>query len=137
MLDCCKYKLILEEIISYSDTSTCSEIGKTKMPVQFKKTRITIPLGAGPRSIRGSVRFESKVISSELVLAGFNFDFSQGSPRNPRGELDQIEINFERVGVHPPDVNAVYFLLECRYQDSSATDIWKGHVELVVVADVE
>src|SRR5262245_8645984 len=101
------------------------------MPVQFKKTRITIPGGSGAKSINGTVRFDSRVISSEFLLGGFKFNFLSKDHH-----IDEVEINFVRLGVNPPDPNAVHFLLECRYQDKNADDKWDGHVDVVVVADI-
>ena len=102
------------------------------MPVQFKKKRITIPAGPGPKTIPGTVRFDSRVISSEFLLGGFKFNF-----QSQDHHIDEVEINFVRLGTIPPDPNAVHFQLECRYQDKNADDKWDGRVDLVVVADVE
>jgi hypothetical protein len=102
------------------------------MPVRFKSKRITIPAGSGAKSIPGTVRFDSDVIDSEFVLAGFRFNF-----RSKDHHIDEVEIDFVRVGQIPPDNRAVHFLLECRYEDKNGDDSWDGHVDLVVVANVE
>ena len=94
--------------------------------------KITIPTGSGAKSISGSVRFDSRVLTSEFLVGGFKFNFASQDHH-----MDEIEINFVRLGSSPPDPNAVQFLLECRYQDKNGDDRWNGHVELVVVADVE
>lgn len=102
------------------------------MALRFKSTRITIPTAAGARSIFGSVRFDGRVISSEFLVGGFKFNY-----QNDDHHIDQVEINFVRLGSNPPDPNAVLFLLECRYQDKNGDDRWDGHVDVVIVADVE
>jgi hypothetical protein len=102
------------------------------MPVKFKKARITIPAGTGARSIPGTVRFDSRVVNSEFVLAGFRFNFLSKDHH-----IDEVEINFVRLGTTQPDDTAVHFLTECRYQDKNADDKWDGRVDVVVVAEVE
>jgi len=74
------------------------------------------------------------VISSEIVLAGFKFNFRGADTDH---QIDEIEIGIVRLGQIPPGVNAVIFQLECRYQDRNADDDWDGRVDVVVVADVE
>lgn len=106
------------------------------MATQFRKQRVVIPESRGSRSIPGSVRFDTPVISSEYLLGGFRFNF-----QNKDHHIDEVEINIVRVGVSvshgEPDPRMVHFLLDVKYQDRNADDPWNGYVDVVVAAEVE
>ena len=51
--------------------------------------------------------------------------------------IDEIEIEFLRLGQNPPNPNAVLFLVECKYQDKNGDDSWDGYVDVVVIAEID
>ena len=102
------------------------------MPIVFEKKRVTVPQGSGAKSLSGSVHFDSRVRSSEIVLAGFRFNYL-----NKDHHIDEIEIEFLRLGQNPPNPNAVLFLVECKYQDKNGDDSWDGYVDVVVIAEID
>ncbi len=102
------------------------------MPVQFKKQRLDIPKGAGRKRLRGTFKFDSKVVSSVLVLSGFKLNF-----RKKDHHIDEIEIEPVNVSVIPPRDTEVNFEVNCRYEDKDANDSWDGYVDITVIAEVE
>ena len=102
------------------------------MPVQFKKQRLKIPKGKGTKEIPGTFEFDSKVISSQLVIGGFFLNYRKGDHH-----IDEVEIEFIPVGVTPPNDRAVHILMKCRYHDTDANDTWDGYVDVVVFAEVQ
>ena len=108
------------------------------MAIKFKKQRINIPLGRGrrgnPREFPGSFEFDSRVLSSEIILGGFKFDF-----KSDDHHINEIEINPVKIGRTPPDPegNKIFFNLECQYADKNFDDKWSGYIDLIAIADVE
>jgi len=102
------------------------------MPVQFKKQRLDIPKGNGRKRLLGTFRFDSKVVSSVLVLAGFKLNY-----RSKDHHIDEIEIEPVAVSAIPPRDTEVNFEVNCRYEDQDANDSWDGYVDIAVIAEVE
>lgn len=104
------------------------------MSLQFQRKRIEIPSGRSRREIPGSFQLNSRVLSSEIMLGGFKFDFEG---RGVDHKINEIEINPVKIGSSPPRPNDVLFQLECQYADKNFDDRWSGYVYLIVLADVE
>jgi hypothetical protein len=98
------------------------------MPLAFRYPSITVPSGTGPRSINGSVTFNSTVHSAGVALNGFKLDYV-----NADHHINFVEADTDILGV---DGNTVNFRVECNYADRNFDDPYQGYITVMVVADV-
>lgn len=101
------------------------------MATHFKRETVTIPLGTGRRSIRGSVEFPATVRRADVVLNGFRLDF--GGASAVQRPIGVIEADVDIVSVSG---RTVVYKVECEYADKNFDDRYSGWITAAVIADV-
>ncbi len=99
------------------------------MAVEFITTRIEVPRGKGRRQLNGSVSFQKKVRVANIALRGFLLDFSSSDHH-----MNVIEVDVNFAGT---EGEIVRFRVNCQYADKNADDEYFGHVDVLVVADLQ
>ena len=108
------------------DTSLKSSlIGAT---TNFKNVRVEIPKGTGKRNLTGSVTFDSNVLSAGIALNGFKIE-----SENPETLSNSFEIETKLIKISGDTVD---FNIECNTGSKKLNEPYKGHVSILVIAEV-
>ena len=99
------------------------------MTLAFEKRTISIPNGTGLRTINDTVSFDSRVRRAEVAISGFRLDY-----RNADHHIDTVEIDVDLLSRAGNDVS---FRVRADYADQNNDDLYRGRVEVLVIADVE
>ncbi|MGH3821586.1 MAG: hypothetical protein ACRDRA_01885 [Pseudonocardiaceae bacterium] len=99
------------------------------MPLDFRTKTVSIPSGTGRRSINDAVSFGSRAIRANVSVNGFQLDYV-----NADHHINIIEIDTDVVNV---DGNDVEFRVECDYADKNFDDLYRGRIEVLVIAEVQ
>ena len=98
------------------------------MTIAFRTVSITIPGGAGRKSIPGVAVFGSSVLSAGVALNGFFLRYDDSD-----GNLFLIETDTDFISL---DGNIVNFRVECNLRDSSISKSYSGYITALITADV-
>ena len=99
------------------------------MAVEFITTRIDGPRGKGRRQLTGSVPFKNKVRVANIALRGFLLDFTSNDHH-----INIVEVTTDFAGV---EGEIVRFRVNCQYADKNFDDEYFGHVDVLVIADLQ
>ena len=99
------------------------------MALDFRRRRIDIPNGTGQRVINGSVSFGSTVRTAQVAINGFRLDYEDEDHH-----IDTVEIEADYLS---RSGNNVFFVVRADYADKNNDDTYRGHVEVLVIADVQ
>lgn len=98
------------------------------MPTDFRSINLTLPRGTGPNLPRGTVTFNSRVISADTAIKSFFFDFAS--------EDHHINVVEATSGVVSINGNTVTVGANARYADQNFDDPYTGQVHILVIAQV-
>lgn len=99
------------------------------MAVEFITTRIEVPRGKGRRQINGSVPFQQKVRTANIALRGFLLDFASDDHH-----INVVEVATQFAGT---EGEIVHFRINTQYADKNFDDEYSGHVDVLVIADLQ
>ena len=99
------------------------------MAVEFITTRVPIPPGKGRRELTGRVPFKNKVRVANIALRGFVLDFASSDHH-----INVVEVTTEFAGI---EGEIVHFRVDCQYADKNFDDQYSGHVDVLVIADLQ
>ena len=99
------------------------------MAVEFRTTKIDVPKGRKRRQLNGSVSFQRKVRVANIALRGFLLDFSTSDHH-----INVVEVTTDFAGT---EGEIVRFRVNCQYADRNFDDIYFGHVDVLVIADLQ
>ena len=99
------------------------------MAVEFITKRVAVPSGTKRRQINDSVPFQRKVRVASVALHGFLLDFDSSDHH-----INTVEVAVEFAGI---EGEIVRFRVNCQYADKNADDKYSGHVEVLVIADLQ
>ena len=99
------------------------------MAVAFLTKKIDVPRGSGRRELHDSVSFQGKVRVAEVALRGFLLDFVTSDHH-----INVVEVATEFAGA---EGEIVRFRVDCQYADKNFDDQYFGHVDVLVIADLQ
>jgi hypothetical protein len=99
------------------------------MAVEFSTKRIPVPRGTGRRQLNDFVPFPRKVRVADIALRGFLLDFA-----NSDHHINVVEVS-TNLGVTEGEI--VHFRVDCQYADRNFDDEYSGHVDVLVIADLQ
>jgi len=99
------------------------------MAVAFITRRVEVPRGSGRRQFNDSVPFQGKVRVAEVALRGFLLDFVTSDHH-----INVVEVATEFAGT---EGEIVRFRVDCQYADKNFDDQYFGHVDVLVIADLQ
>ena len=99
------------------------------MAVEFITSRIDVPRGRGRRQLTGSVSFQRKVRVANIALRGFLLDFVTSDHH-----INIVEVTTDFAG---SEGEIVRFRVNCLYADKNFDDEYFGHVDVLVIADLQ
>lgn len=99
------------------------------MAVEFLTDKIDVPPGKGPRQLHGSVSFQRKVRVAVIALRGFLLDFVTSDHH-----INILEVTTHFAGT---EGEIVHFRVNCQYADKNFDDQYFGHVDVLVIADLQ
>ena len=99
------------------------------MAVEFITTRIDVPRGRQRRQLNGSVTFQKKVRVANIALRGFVLDFVSNDHH-----MNIVEVTTDFAG---SEGEIVRFRVNCQYADKNFDDEFLGHVDVLVIADLQ
>ena len=108
---------------------TTLQISQSVSTVNFKNVGIPIPDGTGQREIKGFANFDSKVLSAGVALSGFKLECVDADAIN-----NSIEIDAELTSITGNNVN---FNIQCNCGDRNNDQAFRGHVTVLVMAQVK
>jgi len=97
--------------------------------IEFIEKKINIPVGKGTRVIPASVNFSRDVISANVVMNGFRFDY-----KSDDHHINVIQADTRFVSRSGKKVN---FEIQCQYADKNFDDEYFGDVQVLVIAEVD
>jgi hypothetical protein len=101
------------------------------MTLIFDTKRVQIPLGKGSRTIEDQKPLNVTTINSaQVAVQGYKLEFRQGD--NP---VKVVEVGVLR-SADPAGKDEVEFRVVCQYQDRTGDDEYRGHVDVLIIADV-
>jgi hypothetical protein len=99
------------------------------MAIEFITTRVEVPRGRGRRQLNGSVSFQRKVRVANIALRGFLLDFVSSDHH-----INIVEVSTNFAG---SEGEIVRFRVSCQYADKNFDDEYFGHVDVLVIADLQ
>ena len=99
------------------------------MAVAFITTRIDVLPGRGRRQLSDSVSFPNKVRVADIALRGFLLDFVSSDHH-----INVVEVTTDFAGT---EGEIVRFRVNCQYADKNFDDEYSGHVDVLVIADLQ
>jgi hypothetical protein len=99
------------------------------MAVEFITKRIKVEAGTGRRQIFDSVPFQNKVRVANIALGGFLLDYVDSDHH-----INTVEVS-THLGVIEGEI--VNFRVNCDYKDRNGDDAYSGHVDVLVIADLQ
>jgi hypothetical protein len=99
------------------------------MPLAFQTTNIRFTNVQGKQTETETVQFQSRVISAQTAVRGFNFDFRTGDHH-----IDNVQVvtAVRRTGIVDVEVEATVL-----YADKDKQDDYSGNVNVLVIAEVQ
>lgn len=97
--------------------------------IEFIEKKINIPVGKGTRVIPASVDFSKDVVSANVVINGFRFDYKKDDHH-----INVIQVDSRFLGQTGKKVN---FEIRCQYADKNFDDEYFGDVQVLVIAEVD
>ena len=99
------------------------------MAVEFITTSIEVPRDRGRRQFIRSVPFPRKVRVANIALRGFLLDFASSDHH-----INVVEVTTDFAGT---EGEIVHFRVNCQYADRNFDDEYFGHVDVLVIADLQ
>ena len=99
------------------------------MAVEFITKRIPVPRGTGPQQLNDWVSFQRKVRVANIALRGFLLDFVTSDHH-----INIVEVTTDFAG---SEGEIVRFRVNCQYADKNFDDQYFGHVDVLVIADLQ
>jgi hypothetical protein len=99
------------------------------MAVEFITKRIEFLRVTGPQHLNDSVSFQRKVRVANIALRGFLLDFVTSDHH-----INVVEVTTDLAGT---EGEIVRFRVNCQYADRNFDDLYSGHVDVLVIADLQ
>jgi hypothetical protein len=99
------------------------------MAVEFLTRMVEVPPGKGRRELHDSVSFQKKVRVANIALGGFLLDFARSDHH-----INIVEVRTEFAGT---EGEIVRFRVDCQYADKNEDDEYFGHVDVLVIANLQ
>ena len=99
------------------------------MAVEFITKRIDVPRDRGRRQLNDFVSFPRKVRVANIALRGFLLDFVSSDHH-----INVVEVTTDFAGA---EGEIVRFRVNCQYADKNFDDEYFGHVDVLVIADLQ
>ena len=99
------------------------------MAVEFITKRVPVPPGRRRRELNDSVTFLKKVRVANIALRGFLLDFVTSDHH-----INVVEVTTDFAGT---EGEIVHFRVNCQYADRNFDDEYLGHVDVLVIADLQ
>ena len=99
------------------------------MAVEFITKTIDVPHGTRRRQLNGSVSFQRKVGVANIALRGFVLDYVTSDHH-----INVVEVTTDLAGT---EGEIVHFRVNCQYADQNFDDEYFGHVDVLVIADLQ
>ena len=99
------------------------------MAVEFRTAKLEFKHVKGLQQLTGSVTFQRKVRVADIALRGFLLDFDSSDHH-----MNIVEVTTHFGGT---EGEIVHFRVRCQYADKNADDAYSGHVDVLVIADLQ
>jgi hypothetical protein len=99
------------------------------MAVEFITKRVEVPGGTGRKQLTDKVTFQNKVRVANIALNGFLLDYVDSDHH-----INVVEVD-TNLGVIEGEI--VHFRVVCEYKDRNGDDAYSGHVDVLVIADLQ